>query len=151
MGILNNMTNEKLLTFKPSQVINIFWFILGVALYKLFFIPTVYALYKFLVVYYHKYDINQKSISEHHGIFNRYHIEVTYDKVKTIEIKQPFFLRMFDLSIIDIIPDDMYTPRIRMYAVTTGEDVKNMLMDLVKLSHMEEKVNLYRNQFDKFY
>lgn len=145
MKILNKLSDREVLTISPSQWINILWIIFGVTLYFLY-IPPIIALFKILQVYAWKYELTERYIVERKGLFNRSIRQVPYYRIRSVQMDQPLFLRIFGLSVIMIKTSDHYVSNMRIYAVPNGEELLGEINDVVEFWRQKENikdVNLY--------
>lgn len=125
-------------TIKPSQWINIGWFVLPVIAYYLSLklglkanalggAALVIAIYKYFEVDTWTYRLGVKSIEEKRGVFNVSQQEVWYFRIKSIMVDEPLWMRLFGLSIVRVITSEQYKPVLVLYAISNGYEVKNFL------------------------
>ena len=123
--------NEEVFTIKPSQWINIGWFILpviaGAINLQLGGVALVIAIYKYFEVDMWTYKAQIKSIEEKRGVFNVSQQEVRYFRIKSIMVDEPLWMRLFGLSIVRVITSEQYKPVLVLYAISNGYEVKNFL------------------------
>ena len=132
MGTISKYTNSLVRTLSPSQWTNIIWIIFGVLLYKLWFIPSGIALYKVIETFCHTYELFERTIIERTGILSRSRREVPYYRIVSVQMDQPWYLRIFGLSNIDILTSDPYVKNIRLKGVNEGEQLVGEIRDLVE-------------------
>ena len=129
------MKNNKLIkTIKPSQLINIIWFIfmfLPFLIYPpLFFLTALYTWYKCYDVDTWTYNIYERTIEERRGVFDVSQEEVQYFRIKSIKVEEPFWMRFFGLCVIHIITSEQFKPRMTIYAVYDGAELKDLISNL---------------------
>jgi len=125
--------NRFIKTIQPSQLMNIGWFVLPLVSLILppLVIPTLLiACYKYLDVDTWKYNIYERTIEERRGVFNVIQEEVQYYRIKSIMIEEPLWMRFFGLCVIHIITSEQFKPRMTIYAVYDGENIKEMVSDM---------------------
>lgn len=125
--------NKLIKTIKPSQLTNIVWFVLPFV--SLIFPPLVvpaliFAWYKFFDVDTWSYNFYERTIEERRGVFNVSQEEVQYYRIKSIMVEEPLWMRLFGLCVIHIITSEQFKPRMTIYAVYDGENVRELLSDL---------------------
>lgn len=123
--------NEEVFTLKPSQWINIGWFILPVIAGAIYLplggVSLVFAIYKYLEVDMWTYKAQIRTIEEKRGVFNISQQEVQYFRIKSIMVDEPLWMRLFGLSIVRVITSEQYKPVLVLYAVSNGDEVKKFL------------------------
>lgn len=126
-------SNEHVVTIKPSQWINVGWFILPIVAAVIYLplggISLIAAIYKYYEVDTWKYDLNLRTIQEKKGVFNVNTEEIQYYRIKSIMVEEPLWMRFFGLSIVRIVSSEQYKPHLVLYAVKQGEYIKNLLSE----------------------
>ena len=134
MKIANNETDNLEFIIKPSQWVNVFWFIVtGVSVFYLrewAVIPAVIWLGKWLVINCWEYQFHEKTITERKGVFSVSTREIHYYRIKSVRVEEPFFYRFVGLSSIDIITSDPLIPVLRLYAVGNMEEIRTYVKDM---------------------
>jgi len=123
--------NEEVFTLKPSQWINIGWFILPVIAGAIYLplggAALVFAIYKYFEVDMWTYKAQIRTIEEKRGVFNVSQQEVQYFRIKSIMVDEPVWMRLFGLSIVRVITSEQYKPVLVLYAISNGDEVKKFL------------------------
>jgi uncharacterized membrane protein YdbT with pleckstrin-like domain len=89
----------------PSQVTNIGSFIfLGLFFWLIF--PLFIMLWKYLTVKTTSFEISNQRIRSKSGVLSRTIDEMELYRIRDMRIVQPFFLRLFSLSSIELITTD---------------------------------------------
>ena len=128
------MKNNKLIkTIKPSHFMNIVWY-LSPALTFVFppmvFPTLIIAWYKFFDAENWKYTFLERTIEERRWVFSVTQEEVQYFRIKSVMIEEPLWMRFFGLCIINIITSEQFKPRLTIYAVNDGEQLKELISDM---------------------
>jgi len=122
------------MTVKPSQLTNMGWFVLPFILFPIFIPLSVVfiliAVYKYYEVDTWSYNIYSKTIEERRGVFDVLQDEMYYFRIKSILIEEPLWMRFFGLSNIQIISSEQFKPRMTIYAVYLGEEIKETISDM---------------------
>jgi membrane protein YdbS with pleckstrin-like domain len=125
--------NKHIKTIKPSHFMNIAWY-LSPALTFLFpplvFPTLIMAWYKYFEIETWKYNFLERTIEERKGVFSVTQEEVQYYRIKSIMIEEPLWMRFFGLCIINIITSEQFKPRMTLYAVNDGEQLKDLISDM---------------------
>lgn len=112
---------------------NIVWY-LSPALTFLFpplvFPTLIMAWYKYFEIETWKYNFLERTIEERKGVFSVTQEEVQYYRIKSIMIEEPLWMRFFGLCIINIITSEQFKPRMTLYAVNDGEQLKDLISDM---------------------
>jgi uncharacterized membrane protein YdbT with pleckstrin-like domain len=139
---------------KPSQWVNFPWFIIAAGSGYLFFstsideyglfdvtqahwifvVPIIWWLWKYLVINCWNFYMDERSetIIEKKGIFSVTTIKIQYFRIKSIQVWQPFFLRIFGLSTVQIITSEPFKPLLLLYAIRDGESWSQYCLDMAK-------------------
>jgi uncharacterized membrane protein YdbT with pleckstrin-like domain len=125
--------NKHIKTIKPSHFMNIAWY-LSPALTFLFpplvFPTLIMAWYKYFEIETWKYNFLERTIEERKGVFSVTQEEVQYYRIKSIMIEEPLWMRFFGLCVINIITSEQFKPRMTLYAVNDGEQLKDLISDM---------------------
>jgi uncharacterized membrane protein YdbT with pleckstrin-like domain len=112
---------------------NIVWY-LSPALTFLFpplvFPTLIMAWYKYFEIETWKYNFLERTIEERKGVFSVTQEEVQYYRIKSIMIEEPLWMRFFGLCVINIITSEQFKPRMTLYAVNDGEQLKDLISDM---------------------
>ncbi|QDP02789.1 PH domain-containing protein [Thalassotalea sp. PS06] len=115
----------------PSQVINMGSYIL-LGLFFWLVIPLFIMLWKWLQVKNMKYELTTQRLRTHHGVFNKEIDELELYRIRDYRLDQPFFLRMFSKSNIEMATSDRTHPKVTIRAVDNGEEIREMLRTYVE-------------------
>ena len=136
LAMKKNDIDEVIETIKPSIFIYLHWFILGI-LFIQYYIPPIIALYFFLKWEFWKYTFTSKTILETKGILNSETTETLYYRIKSVNISEPFFYRLFGLCIINIETSDPAKRQLKLVGVRNGEELRNVIREFVDYWRVE--------------
>jgi membrane protein YdbS with pleckstrin-like domain len=147
---MNTNTQTPLHSFSPSQWVNIGWLILAVGL---FFIHPyagtcgliVYG-YKYLEVSCWRYEFYDDYMTEVKGVFSVTRESVNYFRIKSIMMEEPFWMRLFGLSIVSANTSEQYKTIIRFHGIPLGGNLVEFLQEVAK----ESRKSMGIRDFDVF-
>jgi len=125
--------NKHIKTIKPSHFMNIVWYLSPTLTFlfpPLVFPTLIMAWYKYFEIETWKYNFLERTIEERKGVFNVTQEEVQYYRIKSIMIEEPLWMRFFGLCVINIITSEQFKPRLTLYAVNDGEQLKDLISDM---------------------
>lgn len=134
------MSNEtEVWSGTPSQVVNLGTFIVCVLLFFLV-IPVFYALWKWLVVKFTKYELTTERLRTRYGVLNRKTDELELYRVRDYKFDQPLFLRLFSLGNIILTTSDKSHPLVVIRAIPNGEQLREQLRTHVEACRVAKRV-----------
>jgi len=152
------VTGESNVTITPSQWVNVGWFLLavlgGAAIAEtgswIFAVPIVWWLWKFAVIECWQFRINEdtSTIVERKGVFSVEIVEIQYFRIKSIQVRKPFLIRLVGISIIDVITSEPYRPYLCLYAIHNGKELTRFLREMG--DYWREKKGVRENDFHYF-
>ena len=110
----------------PSQALNLKAFILC-TLFCWLIVPIFIAIYKWLQVKCHKFEITTERIRTSEGIFSRRTEELELYRVKDASIVEPFWLRLFSLGNVVLTTSDKAHPIFVIPAVPKVRELREEL------------------------
>ena len=125
--------NKHIKTIKPSHFMNIAWYLSPTLTFlfpPLVFPTLIMAWYKYFEIETWKYNFLERTIEERRGVFSVTQEEVQYYRIKSIMIEEPLWMRFFGLCVINIITSEQFKPRMTLYAVNDGEQLKDLISDM---------------------
>lgn len=125
--------NKHIKTIKPSHFMNIVWYLSPTLTFlfpPLVFPTLIMAWYKYFEIETWKYNFLERTIEERRGVFSVTQEEVQYYRIKSIMIEEPLWMRFFGLCVINIITSEQFKPRLTLYAVNDGEQLKDLISDM---------------------
>lgn len=138
---------EPNLIIKPSQWVNLGWYALTVGgLYiheyvGLFFLAIL--IYKVLDIYCWSYQFYGETVVEKRGILSVTQEEVHYFRIKSMMIDEPFFLRILDLSILNMYTSEALKPNFSFYGINNSEEVRTYVATLTKNGRRSNGIREY--------
>lgn len=146
------------ITITPSQWINAGWAILAGAGGYMWFdtgsiwwgIPIFILIYRFIAVECHQYtfDDNKDVIVERKGVFSVQKVDIHYWRVKSIQIKKPFLMRLVGISIVEVITSEPFKPFLRLYGVDHGEEYANFIQNCA--TYYRKEMGVKETDFHSF-
>lgn len=105
-----------------------------------FFVPFIWALWSYLKIRMHHYELTTERLLEHRGVLSRTSDELELYRVKDITFVQPFSLRMFHCGNIILDTSDRSTPVVVLHAVKNGRPVMDALRKYVDIMRTKKGV-----------
>ena len=142
---MKNYSDNEILKINPSL-----WIIAGFVLVPLGFI-TVFGLspwsligigifvYKYYEVQCWTYTFNEMTIVERKGVFNVLSNEIHYYRIKSVQLDEPFWMRLLGLSIIRIETTDRFLPHMILFGIHDGQRL---------LKSIREKTYIWRQEMN---
>lgn len=132
--------DEEIASVKPSYFIYLHWYILGIIFFQ-YYIPPLIALYFILKVDFWKYTFYTKSILETKGILNSDTTETLYYRIKSVNISEPFFYKLFGLCIINIETSDPAKRQLKLVGVRNGNELREIIREFTEYWRSEYGVS----------
>ncbi len=114
-------------TGSPSQWINCAFYMLCIPLTLVFGLGILLALWKYYDTKLNKLEVTNERIIEHKGILSKTTDELELYRVKDLKHHQPFFLRLFGVSIIILDTTDQSNPVLKLKGIKNGKELKESL------------------------
>jgi uncharacterized membrane protein YdbT with pleckstrin-like domain len=130
-------------TVSPSQYANLGWLILAIATFPIPYLAGIFLLiyfYSMLDYSFWEYRFYDDYVVERRGILNVSEEMVNYFRIKSIKIEQPFWMRLFRLSIIHVTTSEQYKPFIKFYAVENVQSFVDFLQNKTKMKRKENGI-----------
>ncbi len=147
---MKSNTQTPVHVFSPSQWLNIGWLLLAVGL--CFVHPfaglaglLVYG-YKYLEVTCWRYEFYDDYMTEVKGVFSVTRETVNYFRIKSVMMEEPFWMRLFGLSIVSATTSEQYKTLFRFYGTELGQNLIEFLQDVTK----EKRKEMGLRDFDVF-
>lgn len=88
-----------------------------------YLIGVLWWFWRFLVIRCWSFYMDEDSeiIVEKRGVLSRRITQIQYFRIKSVQVWQPFFLRIFGLSSVQIITSEPFKPVLIIYAIKDGE------------------------------
>lgn len=142
---------EENVTIRPSIWTITHWWILSMVL--AFFlpiwlgtmgwvIPLIFYTYKLIEVFCHSYtfDDNRGTITERKGVFSVHKVEIQYFRIKSIQVKKPFLMRLVGIGNIEVITSEPFMPFLRFHGVVSPDVWADFLQQAAKWWRSENGV-----------
>ncbi len=133
------LSEDTLWEDSPSQIMNLRTYIICF-LGSFLVVPFFYALYKYIETNSIKYELSSERIFIHSGIFTRNVEEIELYRIKDYTLHQPFFLRLFQLSVLTITTNDETSPTLLLNSIAQGDEVRNMIRIRVEQLRIEKHI-----------
>jgi uncharacterized membrane protein YdbT with pleckstrin-like domain len=111
----------------PSQWSNFMFYLLCSILTMAFGLGLLLALWKYMETKLNTFKITDQRIVEKRGILSKITMESELYRVKDIQLREPFLLRIFGLSNIQLITTDHDTPLLTIKGLDNGEELREHL------------------------
>lgn len=103
-------------------------------------LPLLYAVYKYLVVWSVRYKVTNQRLVCTTGIFSKKVDAIELYRVRDIELKQPFTLRIFGKGNIDLLTIDTTSPAFSMKALPHPNDLFDKIRIAVEQRRDQKRV-----------
>ncbi len=77
-------------------------------------------------------DEDSEIIVEKRGVFSRTITQIHYFRIKSVQVWQPIFLRIFGLSSVQVITSEPFKPVLIIYAIYDGEGWAHYCKEMAK-------------------
>jgi membrane protein YdbS with pleckstrin-like domain len=134
----------------PSQWLNIGWLILAIGLFFVHPLAgvgglSIYA-YKYLEVYCWRYEFYDNHVTEVKGVFSVTRETVNYFRIKSVMMEEPFWMRIFGLSIVSATTSEQYKPVFKFYGTENGQGLLEVMQEVA----MESRKDMGIRDLDVF-
>ena len=133
--------NSQLIVDRPSQWLNIGYFLLTIGLtfvsMELAFISLIILIWKSLVLYFTKWSYTTDTILERVGVFNVTTDEIQFFRIKDLRLYQPLLYRIVGISRLILITSDKFKPVLVLDGIRNGKRKRDMLKALAISSRRE--------------
>ena len=134
-------SNSQLIVDRPSQWLNIGYFLLTIGLtfvsMELAFISLIILIWKSLVLYFTKWSYTTDTILERVGVFNVTTDEIQFFRIKDLRLYQPHLYRIVGISRLILITSDKFKPVLVLNGIRNGKRKRDMLKALAISSRLE--------------
>jgi hypothetical protein len=134
-------SNSQLIVDRPSQWLNIGYFLLTIGLtfvsMELAFISLIILIWKSLVLYFTKWSYTTDTILERVGVFNVTTDEIQFFRIKDLRLYQPLLYRIVGISRLILITSDKFKPVLVLNGIRNGKRKRDMLKALAISSRLE--------------
>ncbi|NVJ89793.1 MAG: PH domain-containing protein [Flavobacteriaceae bacterium] len=134
-------SNSQLIVDRPSQWLNIGYFLLTIGLtfvsMELAFTSLIILIWKSLVLYFTKWSYTTDTILERVGVFNVTTDEIQFFRIKDLRLYQPLLYRIVGISRLILITSDKFKPVLVLDGIRNGKRKRDMLKALAISSRRE--------------
>ncbi len=127
--------------FSPSQWVNIGWLILAIGLFIVHPIVGIAGFliygYKYLEVSCWRYEFYDDCVMEVKGVFSVTRESVNYFRIKSVMMEEPFWMRLFGLSIVSVTTSEQYKPVFKFYGTEGGQNLVEVMQEVARDSRKE--------------
>lgn len=130
----------------PSQLVNVPSVIMGI-IGCIFFIYTetyimalaslVLPVLRMIEFHYWRYEFGELTIQERKGVFSVTRKEMTYYRIKSVMVEEPFWMRLFNLGNVTLISSDPLMPNLQLYAIKNPNKTRDVLKQVVHVHRKE--------------
>lgn len=103
-------------------------------------VPIVVIVWKWLVVATTQYELTTQRLRLRTGVLNKHLDELELYRVRDYKLEQPFFLRMFSLSVLRLTTSDRTHPIVVLRAIPRGEELREQMRTYVEESRQRRGV-----------
>ena len=103
-------------------------------------LPAVYMVWRYLVVRTEVFELTTERLRISHGVINQRIDEIELYRVKDIQMKRPWWMRLTGLASIMLETSDRSIPRLVIPAIRGGEGLREILRKNVELQRDRKRV-----------
>jgi uncharacterized membrane protein YdbT with pleckstrin-like domain len=136
-------------TGTPSQVGNLGVYILcALAALTVVLIPValIVAVWKYLQVRTHKYELTDQRLRETRGVLSRTIDSTELYRIKDTRFEQSFFQRLFGVGDVVLVGSDPMQPVLRIASVADAEALREKLRGLVEARRQSRGVRMIETE-----
>ena len=138
------MMSGSLITMKPSQWLNVGYFILSIVITAVYpplgIVAMLVTLWKVLEIYFWSWDLTNDSVIEKKGVLNVTTDEVHLFRIKDVHLYQPILYRLVGLSKLYLVTSDKTKPVLILNGISDGERKREMFKKLTLSSRKSQGV-----------
>ena len=135
-------TNNNVFSIKPAFWIAYPWIL--ATIFIPFLLPI--CIYKLIEVYCWRFDFNDMTMSERKGVFSVERREVSYARIKSIKIEEPFLYRLVDISRVVIQSSEPFMKDVVLNGIYAKDIVKEFLDEKIAEARKREGIR----EFDMY-
>ncbi len=114
-----------------GQLVNTGWFIVAI-LFCWTVIPVLWAIYRYLKVANHRYELTNQRLLEYSGILVKRVETLELYRVKDIAVSGTLFQALFGRGRVVLQTTDASTPTVRISAIASPQHVSQLIRDAVE-------------------
>ncbi|MCC9162576.1 PH domain-containing protein [Alcaligenes sp. MMA] len=125
-----------------GQLANTGWFIIAI-LFCWTVIPVLWAIYRYLKVANHRYELTNQRLLEYSGIIVKHVETLELYRVKDIAVSGTLFQALFGRGRVILQTTDASTPTVRISAITSPQHVSQLIRDAVEHCRVARDVRAF--------
>ena len=133
------MAEETIWRGASSQIKNLGLFILS-GLFCWLIVPIFIALARYLQTKNNVFELTTERLKMTEGVFSKVTETLELYRVKDIEVRQPFFYRIFGVENIQINTSDLSSPVVLLEAIPRTIGLADKLRNQVEIIRLQKKV-----------
>ena len=141
---MNQSKVQNEVTVKPSQWLNVIYFLLpviGVVIHTMVgLLLSVIPIYKYVEFNCWSWTLLFDSLIERKGVFNVTTDEIEFFRIKDVRLYEPILFRLVGLSTLTIVTSDKMKPKIVLRGITNGEQKRSFIKASMMISRRKEGV-----------
>lgn len=125
-----------------GQLVNTGWFIAAI-LFCWTVIPVLWAIYRYLKVANHRYELTNQRLLEYSGIIVKHVETLELYRVKDIAVSGTLFQALFGRGRVILQSTDASTPTVRISAIASPQHVSQLIRDAVEHCRVARDVRAF--------
>ncbi|QXR34255.1 PH domain-containing protein [Alcaligenes aquatilis] len=125
-----------------GQLANTGWFIVAI-LFCWTVIPVLWAIYRYLKVANHRYELTNQRLLEYSGIIVKHVETLELYRVKDIAVSGTLFQALFGRGRVILQTTDASTPTVRISAIASPQHVSQLIRDAVEHCRVARDVRAF--------
>lgn len=125
-----------------GQLVNTGWFIAAI-LFCWTVIPVLWAIYRYLKVANHRYELTNQRLLEYSGIIVKHVETLELYRVKDIAVSGTLFQALFGRGRVILQTTDASTPTVRISAIASPQHVSQLIRDAVEHCRVARDVRAF--------
>ena len=125
-----------------GQLVNLWPFVAAILLCWLL-VPMLWAIYRYVKVANHRYELTDQRLLEHSGIFVKQIETLELYRVKDIAVSGTFLQAMFGRGRVILQSTDASTPTVVLNAIANPQAVSQLVRDAVERCRMAKGVRAF--------
>ncbi|MBX6963899.1 PH domain-containing protein [Alcaligenes faecalis] len=114
-----------------GQLVNVGWFIFAI-LFCWAVIPVLWAIYRYLKVANHRYELTNQRLLEYSGIIVKHVETLELYRVKDIAVSGTLLQTLFGRGRVVLQTTDVSTPTVLLIAITSPQHVSQLIRDALE-------------------
>lgn len=135
--------NQNMVVLKPSQLPYVPYYLFSVWLTQYdFYWHLILTCYVFLDValWSYTFDLEEQSILERRGVLSVDRTETLIYRIKSVDIREPLYLRLFGLANVLITASDPQKPNLKLFAQGKSLQLRKEIRGIVEPARKKQGV-----------